>query len=271
MSRQADKILTHVLESDSPKISRKDAIRVLEYLGFKHRYSNTTHHHWFHQPTGTIFQCSKRKQTDTLWGFQLKDFKTAVKTVLDKAKEHRERKDEKQMAVKTAEKIIIPNNVKRMMDFEKEVLSMPKTQIQCINVHNFPEAVAEMVFAYENGELSAKEICKLLNESGYRSANGNPFQTYNSKAILTTNSTYKKWKEEKLKLIQHKTYAAVPDEAPSKSEQPEAPEPPKQASDLDPMAVLNSIQKIMEENARLKAENEALKIWQETIRKAVCG
>lgn len=148
------------------------------------------------------------------------------------------------------------------------------TPIICLTANSFPEAVAELVFAHENKEITATELIKDLNSSGYRTASGNIFTNSNYYSVTIASAGYRRWKEEKakqmqlIKPVEHKTYTAPPEEkavSVTVSTSPPVVTPP-----LDPSEAINAIQAIIEENKRLKSENLSLQMTMDTLRSIIC-
>lgn len=210
MSRQATKILHKVLEG-AETLNRKDAIRLLNYLGFQHRYSNSTHDHWVHNDSGSIFQCTRKKVSQPLWGYQMSDFRKAVNSAVESSKQAEVTVLSKKvegasdtMFKNGPERIRIPKATAVQLTTPQKpaeptpVVSIkesnPTAQIIRLNKDNFPDAVAQLVQGFENGEIKGRELARLLTESGYRNSVGSEYTAQTVTAGLVQSKMYKVWK-----------------------------------------------------------------------------
>jgi hypothetical protein len=236
MSRQAIKTLDALLEGEE-SIAWKDAMRLLEYLGFEHRYANgPQHNRWKHPETGVTIQFTTRKSTDTIWGFQLKDLKDAVNQVLEKAKRYKKENGEQiKMAAVTISPPPTLHAVADEPDETKNTINISRTAL--------PDEVLELVWECEQGKLKSNELVDWLNESGYRTTTGAAFSNNNYYSVLMNSKSYTRWKEERTAMHVK----------PAPAQDIELKNLYQSRVVVDPDYLLASITHLVEENKKLKA------------------
>jgi hypothetical protein len=198
-----------------------------------------------------------------LWGFQLNDFRRAVEAVVQAAKEN----------IKTVEPTPIklientPNNEKGETPTMAVATLTKPMKITCLTAKNFPDEVKELFLAFENKELTGRELCKLLTESGYRRAKGQAFTPSAVYCAVLNTKTYRNWKQNRLaEEVSETVVEEVPNQPDSLPTEAEGQTTPK-----TPQSVLERLQTLLKELDNLRTENKALKAELAQIQKLLGG
>ena len=277
MSKRARKTLEALLEG-AERLKRNDAIALLEYLGFKHRVTGS-HHIWTHPKAAARVTWNERKKTADIQSYLLVQLRDAVNTVLDttiQSKEPEEMATPLKQLQSPLEQInleVLPNSITLADVTIAESIIL-------ISSSNMPDEVAELIYSYEKKEINGNELCKLLNDSSYRTATGKEFTPNNAYGTLVNNKLYYHWKrrqhdkEREEMGIQYpaRPVPSLPPEPPviEKKTAPFVLNPETKPPAFDPQQVLYSLNSIFEENQKLKLENERLTQIVESIKKVVC-
>ncbi len=271
MNKSTAQLYRRVLDGVQ-QVKRGDAIKLLRALGFKHRKSNSNHDLWQHPDCAAAFTWNFTKNNEPVWGYHMTGFRKAIQDYDDHVKAQNPEPEIEEMPTPSMAKI--------------------DTLVRSTRIHitstNLPEEVMELLYSYENKDLTGWELCQMLTDSGYRTATGKEYTTQNMCSLLINHKMYQTWKKSRMlndpasigkpkeeKPVDNTPLDSVPATIFESKHAPPVrsfvPEPAKPAKPVapSPQEILYSLTAIMDENAKLKEENERLNAVIKTIRALV--